>query len=382
MRFQRGSWVLSALLALVVACAGDAAETSSTPVETAQLSATTVNTTLLPATTVNTTTTGADSPTTLRLAVTSGFADDQVGALVRELDEVSDGALQIEIDNERGDAGAAVDVEQQIVAATASGELDLGWVGTRAFAELGVASFDALTAPLLIDSYPLEKAVLESDMPGRMLNGLEPVGVTGLAIMGGRLRMPIGVNGPFTNPDSFSGATLHAFHSAWNSAALEALGANHADVSTDGRDIGLEDGTIDGYENNVGFFETRLDVAPFMTLNVRLWPGTGVLFANPGMLAGLTDTESQWLLEAVDRTTAASIDIANTDTDLIAGICDAGGRFAIATDSELEELRSAVERVYNLLKEDDETAEYLAEIEALGAEINDEPPAVPSGCSD
>ena len=373
--------MLSALL-IVVACTGDAGETSLTPVETTQLPATTVNTTQLPATTVNTTTTGADSPTTLSLAVTSGFADDQVDALVRELDEVSEGALQIEIDEERSDAGAAVDVEQQVVAATASGELDLGWVGTRAFAELGVTSFDALTAPLLIDSYQLEKAVLASDMPVRMLEGLEPVGVTGLAIMGGRLRMPIGVNGPFTDPDSFSGATLHAFHSAGNTATLEALGASHADVSTDGRDIGLEDGTIDGYENNVGFFETRLDVAPFMTLNVRLWPGTGVLFANPEMLAGLTDTERQWLLEAVDRTAAASVDIANTDADLIDRICNAGGRFAIATDSELEELRSAVEPVYSLLREDDETAEYLAEIEALGAEITDEPPAVPSGCSD
>ncbi len=200
--------------------------------------------------------------------------------------------------------------------------------------------------------------------------------------MGGRLRMPIGVNGPFTDPDSFAGATLHAFHSAGNTATLEALGANHADVSTDGRDTGLVDGTIDGYENNVGFFETRLEVAPFMTLNLRLWPGTGVLFANPETIAGLSDSERQWLLEAVDRTAAASVDIANTDADLINRICEAGGRFAIATESELEELRSAVEPVYSLLKEDDETAEYLAEIEALGAEITDEPPAVPSGCSD
>ncbi len=146
--------MLSALFAFLVACTGDAAETSLTAVETTQV----------PAAAVNTTEVGnADSPTTLRLAVTSGFADDQVEALVRELEVVSDGALQIEIDTERGDAGAAVDVEQQVVAATASGELDLGWVGTRAFAELGVASLDALTAPLLIDSYPLEKAVLESD---------------------------------------------------------------------------------------------------------------------------------------------------------------------------------------------------------------------------
>jgi len=370
------SSVLSVLLALVVACSGDVTGTSVAPVETGQVSTTAVNTTAVESSESTTTT----ITTTLHLAVTSGFANDQVEALVHELDEVSDGALRIEINEERGDAGVAVDVEQQIVAATASGELDLGWVGTRALAELGVASFDVLTAPMLIDSYPLEQAVLDSDLPGRMLEGLEPLGVIGLAVMGGRLRMPIGADGPFTNPDSFSGATIHAFHSAWNTATLEALGANHADVSTDGRDEGLEDGTIDGYENNVGFFETRLDVAPYMTLNLRLWPGTGVLFANPGMLAGLTETESQWLSEAVDRIASESVEIANTDDDLIDGICDAGGRFAIATDSELEELRSALEPVYVLLKEDDETAEYLTVIEALGSEITDQLPAVPSGC--
>jgi TRAP-type C4-dicarboxylate transport system substrate-binding protein len=364
--------VLSVLLALVVACSGDVPETSVTVVETSQAPTTVVNTTAVES---------SDSSKTLHLAVTSGFANDQVEALVHELDEVSDGALQIEINEERGDAGVAVDVEQQVVAATASGELDLGWVGTRALAELGVASFDVLTAPMLIDSYALETAVLDSDLPGRMLEGLEPLGVIGMAVIGGRLRMPIGVDGPFTNPDSFSGATIHAFHSAWNTATLEALGAIHADVSTDGRDQGLEDGTIDGYENNVGFFETRLDIAPYMTLNLRLWPGTGVLFANPGMLAGLTETQSQWLTEAVDRIASESVEIANTDDDLIDGICDAGGRFAIATDSELEDLRSAVEPVYLLLTEDEETAEYLTVIEALGLEITDQPPAVPSGCS-
>ena len=118
-----------------------------------------------------------------------------------------------------------------------------------------------------------------------------------------------------------------------------------------------------------------------MTLNVRLWPGTGVLFANPEMLAGLTETESQWLSEAVDRTAAASVDIANTDAGVINRICRVGGKFAIATDSELDELRGAVDPVHNLLKEDGETAEYIALIEALSMEITEPPPAVPEGCS-
>lgn len=50
----------------------------------------------------------------------------------------------------------------------ASGTADLAWVRTQVFETLGVESFQALTAPMLIDSYPLEQ-VLASDIPGRML---------------------------------------------------------------------------------------------------------------------------------------------------------------------------------------------------------------------
>jgi hypothetical protein len=33
-----------------------------------------------------------------------------------------------------------------------AGKVDLGWVGTRVFDTLGVASFQAVTAPMLIDN--------------------------------------------------------------------------------------------------------------------------------------------------------------------------------------------------------------------------------------
>ena len=44
---------------------------------------------------------------------------------------------------------------------------DLGVVGTQVFDTLGVTSFQALNAPMLLDSYPLQAAVLESRLPDR-----------------------------------------------------------------------------------------------------------------------------------------------------------------------------------------------------------------------
>ena len=40
-----------------------------------------------------------------------------------------------------------------------TGKVDMAWVGARAFDTVGVTSFQALVAPLLIDSYDLEAKV-------------------------------------------------------------------------------------------------------------------------------------------------------------------------------------------------------------------------------
>ena len=77
-----------------------------------------------------------------------------------------------------------------------AGKADLGWAGSRAFDSVGVPAFDALHAPLLIDSYALEQRVLQSPLVGDMLDGLKPLGVIGLGILPGPLRKPLGVSPP------------------------------------------------------------------------------------------------------------------------------------------------------------------------------------------
>ena len=56
--------------------------------------------------------------------------------------------------------------ETEVIADVEAGKADLGWAGSRAFDSVGVPTFDALHAPLLIDSYALEQKVLESPLMG------------------------------------------------------------------------------------------------------------------------------------------------------------------------------------------------------------------------
>jgi TRAP-type C4-dicarboxylate transport system substrate-binding protein len=322
----------------------------------------------------------APEPATLRMARTTGFADAQIDHFTNTLAELSGGELKIEIATEWDIGWTATDVEQQIAGAVADGDVDLGWVGSRAFGELGVTSLSALTAPLLVDNYPLQAAILASDIPERMLAGLDDIGVTGLGVLGGGLRKPIGVDGPLLGPNDFAGATFHAFPHGGHEPTLTALGATTASGTFDERDAGLLDGTIDGYENTLLFFQTHVQLAQHITLNVDLWPATGVVFANPDSLAALDDTQQEWLRAAVSDTVARSVEIAaDVDTFIVAGAtCAAGEQYAVASDIDLAAMRDAVEPVYTELQRDADTAGFIAEIEQLKSSTTVEPPAVPN----
>jgi TRAP-type transport system periplasmic protein len=108
---------------------------------------------------------GGTGPTVvLRLANTGGSIDQTpaVEYFVKHVEELSGGNIRIEVVDQW--AEFASDAEQQVVHDVATDEVDLGWVGTRVFDTIGVKSFQALTAPMLVDSYALENAVIESGL--------------------------------------------------------------------------------------------------------------------------------------------------------------------------------------------------------------------------
>ena len=78
-----------------------------------------------------------------------------------------------------------VDTETAIIDDVVAGRYDMGWVAQRPWHARGVDAFDALVAPFLVDSYPLEAAVLGDPIVDDMLAGLEGTGVVGLGIVAG-----------------------------------------------------------------------------------------------------------------------------------------------------------------------------------------------------
>jgi TRAP-type C4-dicarboxylate transport system substrate-binding protein len=324
------------------------------------------------------------------LVMANGYSslgvEPAVQVFVDAVEEASGGALVVRVEHEWGGLGDAAEprkFEAHVVDSVADGDVDLAWVGTRVFDSLGVGEFRALTAPMLLDSYAAQQAVIDSDIPERMLAGLDELGVEGLAVLAGGLRKPISVDRPLLAPADWQGITFQTFPSADQSAAIEALGAQATDVLWDELDAGLAGGTIGGFEKSllivhINDMQVR---APYIAVNVDLWPETAALIANPDVLGALSSEQQRWVREAASAAANGSADVYD-DQAVLEELCATGAIAAEATPTQLEELRTAFDPVYAELEQDPATAKYIAEILAIKSELaTPEPLEVPDVCS-
>jgi TRAP-type C4-dicarboxylate transport system substrate-binding protein len=141
-----------------------------------------------------------DRPTrVVRLASAdpAGIAHDPaISFFVDRVAKLSNGRLRIAVD-ERW----APSREKQLLLDVARGDADLGWSHTSSFEEIGVRSFEALHAPMLVDGYGIERAVVQSPLATQMLAGTRSVGLHGLALLSGPLSRLDGVGQAMRKPE-------------------------------------------------------------------------------------------------------------------------------------------------------------------------------------
>jgi TRAP-type C4-dicarboxylate transport system substrate-binding protein len=323
------------------------------------------------------------APVTLSLAVVpdKGIVPS-VGYYADRVDAISAGKLRVRIVDEWG--AFDPDAEEQVFRATASGEVDLGWTGTRLFDSLGVRSFQALSAPMLIDSNELVRAILASPIPGHMLQGLEHVEVTGLAIFGDGIRLPIAVKQPLRSPPDWRGVSFGTYRSTVQQQAIAALGATPKEVIGPFRAYALDAGQIQGYEGDALSYVMLSSAAkaPYVTTNIALWPQTDVLFGNPRSLKSLSDAQRTWLMQAAAETARASVDLTRPAQDLLGKACALGARFVEASSTDITAMRAAFATVYMSLNADADTKAFIHEIVRLKSTVAaGDLFELPSGCA-
>jgi TRAP-type C4-dicarboxylate transport system substrate-binding protein len=306
-----------------------------------------------------------------------------VADFVRRVRALSGGSIQIKVFNNWG--AYAPSNEAQVVHAVAAGTVDLGWAGSEVFDTVGVPGLRALSAPMLIDSYPLENAVLKSTLPARMLAGLGRVHVTGLAVLGDALRHPIAVRRPLLALADWHGLSIGTYRSGVQEQAIRALGATPMVAWGPYRTHDLATGAIQGFELDLQRFVHNVSVpsARYLTANVALWPLFDVLFANPARMASLTPQQRAWLQQAAQQAAANSVSlIAGQNGSYIRQACALGARLATATPADLAALRAAFSPVYQSLEASPQTSTFIGQIQQLKRTTPPGPaPTIPADCA-
>lgn len=328
-------------------------------------------------------TTGAgEAEITLRLGYVTppehpyGIAIDN---FIEEVTSASDGAIAIE--PLPSYQGGDVPLLQEL----RGGSVDMASVSSAVWGTQGVNCFDALQALGLITRYDLEREVITGPIGEEMLACTDAIGVRGLAIHEGGLRKPLGADMALTAPADFRGLTIRTPESSVLETGIRALGADPSPIPVTDIYAALRDGTADGMEANLGLIQTfqLYEVADFVTANVNLWPFPTVLAINQARFDALSDEQQQIITDAAANIGGFSIDIFEAPSDLPATLCDEGIKFAIASDADIEAFGGASERVITQLSEDEQTADFIEQIQALKDGLGDPPAAapLPEGCT-
>ena len=304
-------------------------------------------------------------PRVLTMANPNDDRAPQLEAWAEEVSRLSGGTLAIEfkdawrIGEARYEAGTLEDMR--------AGKVDIAWVGARAFDTVGVTSFQALVAPLLLDSYDLEAKVFEQGIPERMLEGVGELDLVGIGVLPGPMRKLLGVSKPFVHSGDFAGQVVGLQDSAVAAATLRALGATPRAVPSSAKLDGL-----DAYEQQLGsiagnHYDKR---AKYVTANVNLWPRPLVIVMGKEAFASLADEQQSTLRDAAAAAIPKALEASRAeDEEATALLCKRGMTFAAASESDLAELRTALEPVYAELAADKESKSYIDAITSLKTEI-------------
>jgi TRAP-type C4-dicarboxylate transport system substrate-binding protein len=327
-------------------------------------------------------------PRVLTLANPNCDRAPQLASWAEEVSRLSGGTLAIEFKDcwrkgePRYEAGTLEDVT--------AGKVAIAWVGARAFDTVGVTSFQALLAPLLIDSYDLQGEVFEQGIPERMLEGVGELDLVGIGVLPGPMRKLLGVSKPFVRPGDFVGQVVGLQDSVVADMTLRALGATPRAVPSSANLDGL-----DAYEQQLASIAGNSydRGAKYVTANVNLWPRPLVIVMGMEAFASLTDEQQSALRDAASAAIAGALEASRAEDQEAAPIlCRRGMTLAVASESELAEFRTALEPVYAELTADPATKSSIDAITNLKTELaasaeapactSTEPPATASPIPD
>jgi TRAP-type C4-dicarboxylate transport system substrate-binding protein len=307
-----------------------------------------------------------DKPVVLTLADHENSTLD-VQNWIDEVQRRSGGTIRIRVEN--GWRGQDSDYDRATIADVRAGRIDIAKIAARSWDEVGVQSFRALVAPMLIDSYTLEQRVLTSTLPAEMLQGVGKQDLAGLAVLPGLLRKPLGISRPLRDPREFAGARIgirpggvarQTFAALGGNAVVYAPGDPAAVARLDGAELDPDVIAGNGYDRG----------SRGLTANVNLWPRAVTLVMNKRSFDGLSAQQRRALTTAGPAAVAPTVKLFKEfDTQTTGVLCNRGLKLVNATDSDLRALRRALRPVFTALQRDAQTQSAIKQIQSMKSDL-------------
>lgn len=148
-------------------------------------------------------------------------------------------------------------------------------------------------------------------------------------------------------------------------ATFEALGAKPDDLGGDDAafERGIDDGSVIGAESSFAL-ASDLPVQSTAIGDVAYFPKVNSLVINANVFDDLTADQQRILRDAARATIDWAIEHTPSNVDLAEQFCTAGGQIT-ASAPDGEQLRRAVQPVYDELQQDQATAAIIDQIQSL-----------------
>jgi TRAP-type C4-dicarboxylate transport system substrate-binding protein len=325
---------------------------------------------------------GSGGIVTLRIAsddLPDAAASQQIKEFTRQVRRLSDGRLRIHVGWQANGSGPRHRhaFDQQTAKKVIDGTYELALVPSRAWDVFGVTSLQAIQAPFLVNSDALLDKVTSDPVAGRMLSGLDHVGVVGLGLWPEALRHPVGFGHPLLSASDFKGKGIRAIRSELTWEILRALGAQPLDLVGDEIGPAVDNGQLSGAESEIGLVRHgNLPRRGIVTTNVTLFPKANTIVANQAAFDRLSSDQRETLRKAAAETLRRVVASRPTDVEAAHSACSAGVQLVVASDADIRGLVRATRPVVARLERNELTRRSIKRIVALRETVSRSRPTI------
>lgn len=272
----------------------------------------------------------------------------------------SNGSIKIKIfpDNQLGSDRVQIE-------STQFGDIDIGTSSTSPIATM-YSDFYLFDAPYLFLNSDEAYAVIDGEVGQSILDGMESIGLRGLALWENGFRNTTSNDKPIKSPDDMKGVKIRTMENDIHIAAWKAWGANPTPMAFTEVFTGLQQGTIDGQENPLGTIDANKlqEVQDYVSMTQHVYTPF-IVAMNLDKYNSLTDEQRAAIDKAAEESTIAQREASHQiDEEILTKWENEGITVVEMSDTEKQVFRDKVDevKIYDMVREKMENPEYLDDI--------------------